>query len=110
MIRDGTGRIEATSAAGVIAEPSAPAGSGRVVARWKGAWADSEHDLQRASSEGCDFVLVRTTALAERLRISPGPLPAYVSAAAAPDGQQRDGGGFLRCWVELHRTARDVAD
>lgn len=110
MIREGTGRIEATSAAGVIGEPAEPAGSGSVGARWKGAWADSEHDLQRASREGGDFVLVRTTALAERLRISPGPLPAYVPAAAARDSQQRDGGSLLRCWVELHRTARDAAD
>ena len=47
----------------------------------RGAWVGSAEELRAASALGCDFVLVRSAALAEKLRMRPAPLPAYLPSA-----------------------------
>lgn len=109
-IRARAGRVETESAAGDIAGAIYLAASGHEGTHWKGAWVDSKHDLQRAAREGCDFALVRSTRLAERLKVSPGPLPAYVPVNRLPTCDAPDAVGASSHWIELHRTDCDFAD
>lgn len=109
-LREGKGPIEAAQATWVVAEVSDSAAPGSAGTRWTGAWVDSEHDLQRASREGSDFALVRSTGLAERLRVVPGPLPVYVPDERLLSCHSPDVIGSVIRWVGLHRAACDSED
>jgi 8-oxo-dGTP diphosphatase len=109
-IRSRIVRLDAAPAAGIVAEASEPAAPGIAGKVWKGAWADSERDLERASRQGCDFALVGSRVLAERLKASPGPLPAYVQDERFPECRTPDAVGSTVRWTELHPIACDSAD
>ena len=72
---------------------------------WRGAWVGSAEELQAASALGCDFVLVRSAALAGQLRMRPAPLPAYVpSVSPSPadaDFSEWPGQGL---WLDLRSS------
>ncbi len=109
-IRDGSDRLDAAPAAGIVGQATESAALGITAKRWKGAWVESEHDLLRAWLEACDFVLVSSMRLAERLRVSPGPLPAYVPKRHPPTRLATDAAGAAVRWIALHRADRDSTD
>ena len=68
----------------------------------RGAWVGSRAELQLAAKAGCDFVLVRSSKLAEELRMHPASLPAYFPCdrppVVAPEPEPSPGQGR---WIDL---------
>jgi len=103
-LASGPGASRITSADGVVLEADALREAGLPAAGLRGAWVDSDEELRLASGAGCDFVLVRSSALAETLHARPAPLPAYLplidAAAAGAKCGQWPGQGR---WIDLRQ-------
>lgn len=106
LLASGPDASRVTAADGVVLEAGALHQAGLPAVGLRGAWADSDEELRIASGAGLDFVLVRSIALAERLRERPAPLPAYLplvdAAVAGAEYEQWPGQG---CWVDLRQPS-----
>jgi 8-oxo-dGTP diphosphatase len=69
---------------------------------WRGAWADSAHDLHMAAMHGCDFVLLRSPGLADSLRAEATPLPVFVPGFAGREAEGEPTGHGR--WIDLRDT------
>jgi hypothetical protein len=78
LLAAGPGAQSITDADGVVLDPVIIARTGRQSGGLLGAWVGSDEELQLASSLGCDFVLVRSAALAGSLLTHSAPVPAYL--------------------------------
>lgn len=81
LLASGAGVQSPAAADGVVIEVAAIAPEAPGARRLRGAWVDRVEGLQAAAALGCDFVLLRSAALAERLCVHPASLPAYFPAA-----------------------------
>lgn len=84
LLASGPGARRLSGADGVVLEPDEAARSSRNGRRPRGAWAGSAEELQAAAKADCDFVLVRSAALAGELRSRPASLPAYFQSDRTP--------------------------
>jgi 8-oxo-dGTP diphosphatase len=107
LLACGSGASTAQHVDGVVYEPGALAEAGRAATDWTGAWIDGEADLAAAAAGGCDFVLVRSATLANRLRQRPSAVPAFlpggIGEAVAPDVAAGHG-----VWIDLRRLPGPV--
>jgi 8-oxo-dGTP diphosphatase len=105
LLASGPGAARSLGADGVVVEANALAEAGGDAGGWRGAWVGSVEELQVASNRGCDFVLVRSSALAGKLRAQPAALPALFqsdASLAASDARDWHGQG---CWIDLRLPA-----
>jgi len=105
LLAAGTGVQDAAGADGAVLEPIALAETRGTARGWCGAWVDREQDLRIASSHGCDFVLVRSVSIAEKLRATAAALPAFL-----PDLGQGEWPDLASCpghgrWIDLRSPA-----
>ena len=105
LLAAGTGAQGAAGTYGVVLEADALNETGKSAVGWRGAWVDREEDLQIASIGGCDFVLVRSADVAEKLRSSPAALPAFLPqlrpSTRGDPGRCSEHG----CWIDLRSLA-----
>ena len=90
---------------GVALQIDAPGPAAAEAAGWRGTWVDSDADLRAALSSRFDFVLVRSPAVAKRLRASPPALPAFLPADAQLAQLDPDRTGGHGCWIDLRLPA-----
>lgn len=109
LLASGPGARRVSEADGVVLEAGATAAFDREHGGWRGTWAGCADELEAASNGGCDFVLVRSTALAAKLRARPASLPAYFLSATSCDPERivdRPGHG---CWIDLRSAAKSAS-
>jgi 8-oxo-dGTP diphosphatase len=106
LLASGPGAQRITHADGVVLEAGAIVDAALQASVLHGAWVGSAEDLQLASEGGCDFVLVRSAALAEELRDHSASLPAYFLSNAASIGaaESAEWPGQGR-WIDLRPPA-----
>ena len=108
LLAAGTGAQEAAGTSGVVLEADALKQTGESAVGWRGAWVDREEDLRIASTAGCDFVLVRSANVAEKLRSSPAALPAFLPQLRPSDRGDPGGCSEHGCWIDLRSPAAPV--
>jgi 8-oxo-dGTP diphosphatase len=102
LLACGTAAPQARQVDGVVCEPGALVEAERSATGWAGAWIDDEADLAAAAAGGFDFVLVRSAALANRLRQRPAAVPAFLPGGAGEASMPADAGGH-GVWIDLRR-------
>jgi 8-oxo-dGTP diphosphatase len=102
LLTSGPGAPPIGDADGAVLDAGSIADAGRWAGGLRGAWVGSRGELQLAAKAGCDFVLVRSSGLAEELRIHPASLPAYFpcdrASIMAPEPAPSPGQGR---WIDL---------
>lgn len=102
LLASGPGAHRITDADGVVLEASARAQAAREQkGGWRGAWASCADELQAASEGGFDFILVRSAALAERLKARPASMPAYFLSGTSCDPEYPGDWPGHGCWIDL---------
>jgi 8-oxo-dGTP diphosphatase len=101
LFASGRDAHEAAGANGVVLPADSSDLAVEQPAGWRGAWVDAEADLRLASNGRCDFVIVRSAAVADRLRASPAALPAFLPADALPAQPDPGCRGGHGCWIDL---------
>ncbi len=91
---------------GVVTGADCPASASlRSPAQWRGAWVASNADIESASRQGIDFVMVRSGLVADAMGKQAAPLPAFFPATARPsatnDTAHEPGHGQ---WIDLRTT------
>jgi hypothetical protein len=106
LLASGLGSPQADGADGVVLEAGALSLAAEWTRGWRGAWVDSEEDLRTALRGHCDFVLVRSAALAEELCVSPAALPAFLPADAGLEESNSDGLSGQGHWIDLRSAVK----
>jgi len=101
LLASGPGVRRVNAADGVVLEASAKAESDREHGGWRGVWVGCVAELEAASKGGCDFVLIRSAALAERLKARPASLPAYFLSDTSCDPEGVGDWPGHGCWIDL---------
>lgn len=103
MLVSGPGAARIAGADGTVLGAGAIDEAVQAATGLRGAWVDSDEELRLAAASGCDLALIRSTALARKLRVHPASLPAYLplDGAAADEAtafSQWPGQGR---WIDL---------
>jgi 8-oxo-dGTP diphosphatase len=87
ILVSGPGAARIATADGAVLDAGDLDEAGPAGTRLRGAWVDSDEELRLAAAAGCDFALVRSTALATKLQRHAASLPAYLPIDGAADGE-----------------------